>query len=98
VRLTDFLASVGRDFNLQQKFWRSVAPTLATDKEFQRLLEHHGWNNLHPDYRALLEEGDLCKIQDVLVAEAKEGGGGSSADVTAHQAGGFGPCWVLVRA
>jgi hypothetical protein len=89
MRLTDFLASVGRDYNLQQKFWHSEAPTLATDQEFQRLLGHHGWDNLDPDHRALLKEADLCKIQAVLVAEA---------DVTPHQAGGFGPCWVLVRA
>jgi hypothetical protein len=96
MRLTDFLASVGRDFNLQQKFWHSQAPQLANDQEFQRLLGHHGWDSLHPDHQELLKEADLCKIQDVLVDEMKQGGGGSSAEVTAH-AGGFGPCWVLVR-
>ncbi len=89
MRLTDFLASVGRDYNLQQKFWHSEAPTLATDKEFQRLLGHHGWDNLDPGHRSLLEEADLCKIQDVLVAEA---------DVRAHQAAGSGRARVLVRA
>lgn len=88
MRLTDFLASVGRDFNLQQKFWHSQAPQLANDQEFQRLLGHHGWNNLDPVHQELLKEADLCKIQEVLIREA---------DVEAHKAGGFGPCWVLVR-
>ena len=87
MRLTDFLASVGRDFNLQQKFWHSQAPQLANDDEFQRLLGHHGWNSLDPKHQALLKEADLCKIQEVLLAEA---------EVTPHQRG-FGPCWVLVR-
>jgi hypothetical protein len=97
MRLTDFLASVGRDFNLQQKFWRSEASRLADDEEFLRLLGHHGWNNLRPDHQELLRVADLCEIQRVLVDEAREGGGGSSAEVTGHQHGVFGPCWVLVR-
>jgi len=87
MRLTDFLASVGRDFNLQQKFWQSKAPQLATDPDFHRLLGHHGWNSLDPEHQAILKEADLSKIQEVLVEEA---------EVTSHQ-GGFGPCWVLVR-
>ncbi len=86
MRLTDFLASVGRDFNLQQKFWQSQTPRVADDEQFRRLLGHHGWDNLDPEHQELLKEADLAGIQDVLAKEA---------DVTAHA--GFGPCWVLVR-
>lgn len=97
MRLTDFLASVGGDFNLQDRFWHSEAPKLADDTRFQQLLGRNGWNNLDPKHRDLLKEGDLAKIHKVLIEEAQQGGGGSSAEVTAHQAGGFGPSWVLVR-
>jgi hypothetical protein len=88
MRLTDFLASVGRDFNLQQRFWHSQTPRLADDQEFLRLLGHHGWSNLASEHQELLKQADLAGIQKVLTDEA---------DVAAHQAAGFGPCWVLVR-
>ena len=98
MRLTDFLASVGRDFHLQSRFWQSDVPQLRDDR-FRQVLGHHGFDRLHPDHQGILERGDLTEIKDVLEREAKEGGdgGGSSAEVTAHQFGGFGPCWVLVR-
>ena len=87
MKLTDFLAVVGRDFALQQRLWHAEDPQLVKDQRFRQMLGHHGFDRLDAKHQGLLERGDLAGIQQALAEEA---------DVTAHQVG-FGPCWVLVR-
>ena len=80
--LSDFLYRVSHDLNLLD-LWRHGGA--------DAVLEQEGMNLRNPGHADLLRKGDLEAIDVALKEEAASGG-----DVTAHQQGHWGPCWVLV--
>ena len=86
-KLATFLNTVGNDHALVDKWWHGGrdghggADAFEGDSTVGRL-----WSELGDPYRALLREGDLCKIKEALDNEALERG------ESAHL-----PNWALVR-
>ena len=80
-RLIDFLVRVSQDLNLLD-IWRHDGP--------EGVLRAGGMD-LAPEKFDVLRKGDLEEIRRALEAEAEE------QDISAHQHGIVGPCWVLVR-
>lgn len=81
--LHTFLNTVGNDDDLVHKWWHGGARAFDGDSKVGRL-----WTALGDTNRALLIEGDLCKIQKALVDE----GVAMGEDLSAHL-----PSWALVR-
>jgi hypothetical protein len=82
-KLHTFLNTVGKDHELVDKWWQHGARAFEGDDKVGRL-----WAELGETNRALLVEGDLCKIQQALYDEGVAPG----ETVSAHL-----PSWALVR-
>jgi hypothetical protein len=80
-KLHTFLNTVGNDDDLVHKWWQHGAHAFEGDNKVGQL-----WAELGDTNRALLVEGDLCKIQQALYDE------GMAMGETAHL-----PSWALVR-
>jgi hypothetical protein len=80
-KLHTFLNTVGNDDDLVHKWWHHGPNAFKDDDKVGRL-----WADLGDTNRALLVEGDLCKIKEALDHEALERG--ESAQL---------PNWALVR-
>ena len=82
--LADFLYRVAHDLDLLD-LWRHGGA--------DAVLEQEGMKLLRPEHVDVLRSGNL-ELIDVALKEEKAALGDD--DVTAHQHGHWGPCWVLV--
>ena len=82
-KLHTFLNTVGNDDDLVHKWWHHGAHGFEGDDKVGQL-----WAELGDTNRALLVEGDLCKIQQALYDE----GVAMDDNFSAHL-----PSWALVR-
>jgi hypothetical protein len=88
--LRKFLQDVGRDFDLQRRFFETGRETFWSDEGVRGLLHRHGLGKLNPEHQALFEGAEppsLAEIQEALANEP---------DFEAQSP--FGPSWALVRA
>ena len=87
--LAEFLRDVGRDHDLQRRFFDTELSEVWTDKGIQGLLHAKGVRRLSPDNQRLFSMDrppTLQEIQDALVEEG---------EVEASST--FTTCWALVR-